>query len=817
LSRAIPRSAQVVIIGGGIAGCALAYHLAALGRRDVVLLERHTLSAGTSWHAAGLVSQLRATHALTRLAAYAHELYPRLEAETGRPTGFRLTGGLTVARTAARMEELERGAAVARAAGVEAEVLDPAAARDRWPLMRVEDLAGALYFPQDGVTHPGDTTLALAEGARRRGVTVCERVPVTGILTRAGAVAGVATPFGTIACEAAVNCAGMWARSVGAMAGVSVPLCAAEHMYMLLALGEPLGASLAALRDPDGCIYFRERDGRLLAGGFGPVSKVWGLPAVPEDFAFGRLPPDEAQCRFFLERARDRVPALAGRDPAEVLNGPESFTPDTRPILGEAPEVRNFFVAAGFNSTGIASAPGAARALAEWMAEGHPTTDLWDLDIRRFSRFQSGARYLSERTVESLGLLYAMHWPFRQPETARGVRRSALHDRLAARGACFGVVAGWERPNWYAPPGVEPRYVYSFGRQNWFPYAAEEHRAVRERVGLFDQSSFAKFLLEGPDAEMVLQRLCANDVGGPPGRVVYTAMLNERGGMECDLTVTRLGAERYLIVTSAACGTHDRHWIAAHCPPAARAALIDITSAYAVLGVMGPASRTLLARCTDADLSTPAFPFGACREIDLARAPVRALRITYVGELGWELYVPVEFAAGVYDALVEAGADLGLAHAGYHAMDSLRCEKGYRAWGTDLTDQVTPFEAGLGFAVRLEKTPSFLGAEALQRRRRAAPLRRLVVFTVDDPEPLLYGEEPVYLDGRLAGRVTSAAYGHTLGRSVGFAWLSGEAGGGAAGPARRGGGFEVAVGLRRYAISLHTRPPYDPHGARVRV
>jgi glycine cleavage system T protein len=811
----VPRSARIVIIGGGIAGCGLAYHLAALGRRDVLLLERRALSSGTSWHAAGLVSQLRATHVLTRLAAYAHELYPRLEIETGMPTGFALTGGLTVARTAARMDELERGAAMARAAGVDAEVLAPRAARDLWPLMRVEDLVGAVYFPKDGVTHPGNTTLALAEGARRRGVTICEGVAVTGIRRHGGVVTGVSTRQGDIACEVAVNCAGIWARAIGAMAGVTVPLCGAEHMYVLLPLAETVAPNLPALRDPDGCIYFRERDGRLLMGGFGPVSKPWGLYEIPDDFAFGRLPPDWGQCRFFLDSARARVPALRAGEIAQLFNGPESFTPDTRVILGEAPELKNFFVAAGFNSTGIASAPGATQALAEWIVEGGPTMDLWDVDIRRFSRFQGNVRYLRDRTVESLGLLYAMHWPFRQPETARSVRRSPFHDRLASRGACFGVVAGWERPNWYAPPGVAPQYAYAFGRQNWFPYAADEHRAVRERVGLFDQSSFAKFLLQGRDAERVLQRLCANDVGGAPGKVVYTSMLNEQGGIECDLTVTRLADDRYFIVTAAAAGTHDGHWIASHCPPEAHAVLTDVTSAFAVLGVMGPLSRTLLARCTDADLSTTAFPFGACREIDVAYAPARALRITYVGELGWELYIPTEFAVGVYDALVEAGADLGLRHAGYHAMDSLRCEKGYRAWGADLTDQVTPLEAGLAFAVKLEKSPAFIGYEALRRQRERAPGRRVVVLTVDDPEPLLFGEEPVYRNGEVVGRVTSAAYGHTLGRSVGFASLA--CVDGVTQPFLSSGTFAVDVASRRVPVSFHLRPPYDPAGARVRA
>ncbi|HYM70110.1 MAG TPA: FAD-dependent oxidoreductase [bacterium] len=814
MSATVPRHARVVIAGGGITGCSLAYHLTELGWRDVVLLERHTLSSGTTWHAAGLVSQLRATQTLTKLAAAAGRLYERLETETGRPTGFRVTGGLTVARTRERMEELKRGVSTARAAGVQAELIGPREAGRLWPLMRTDDLVGAVYFPGDGVTHPGNTALALGEAARRRGAIICEGVKVTGIAERRGAVEAVATDHGEIACDVAVNCGGMWAREIGRLAGATVPLCAAEHMYVLLPLAGPVSPELPALRDPDGLIYFRERDGCLLMGGFGPASRPWGLDGIPEGFAFGRLDTDWAQCRLFLDNARARVPALEAAEPSEIFTGPESFTPDTRFILGEAPELRNFFVAAGFNSTGIASAPGATQALARWIVEGAPPMDLWDVDIRRFSRFQGTARYLRERTVESLGVLYAMHWPFRQPETARPVRRSPFHERLAARGACFGVVAGWERPNWYAPDGVEPAYAYSYNRQNWFPYAAEEHRAVRDSVGLFDQSTFAKFLVQGPAAEAVLQRLCANDVGGPAGRVVYTAMLNERGGIECDLTVTRLADDRYLIVTGAAAGAHDYHWIASHIPPGTPAVITDVTSAFAVLGVMGPGARTLLARCTDADVSDAAAPFASCRDLSIGYAHVWALRITYVGELGWELYIPTEYAVGVYDALLERGT-AGLRHAGYHAMDSLRCEKGYRAWGVDITGRDTPLDAGLGFAVAFDKAPAFIGRDALLAQRARPRTRRLVNLTLDDPAPLLFGEEPIYRNGVLAGRVTSGAYGHTLGRSVGLGYLESEDGVTSAFLAS--GTYAVEVATERVRATIGLRSPYDPAGVRVKA
>jgi 4-methylaminobutanoate oxidase (formaldehyde-forming) len=547
-------------------------------------------------------------------------------------------------------------------------------------------------------------------------------------------------------------------------------------------------------------------------GGFEPVAKPWGMDGFPKDFAFSLLPEDWEHFRVLMEQAIVRIPALETAPVRRHVNGPESFTPDNRYMLGEAPELRNFFVAAGFNSVGIASAAGAGKALAEWIVGGEPSMDLWDVDIRRFMPFQGNAAYLRERTTEVVGLLYAMHWPFRQPATARGVRRSAVHDRLAARGAVFGVVAGWERANWFATDGVEPRYVYTYGRQNWFACAGAEHRAVREAVGLFDQSSLAKFRVQGPDATAVLQRLCANDVDVAPGRIVYTQMLNARGGIECDLTVTRLAEDAYLIVTIAAAATHDADWIRRGIG-AARVTLTDVTSAFAVLGVMGPRSRELLARVTGADLSQAAFPFGTAREIEIGYAMVRATRITYVGELGWELYVPAEFAMNVYEATVAAGEQFGLRHAGYHAMDSLRMEKGYRSWGHDLGGEDTPLEAGLGFAVAFKKD-GFVGREALVRQRDKPLARRLVMFTLADSEPLLLGDEPIYRDGVLVGRITSGAYGHTLGRSVGMGYVT-HADGVDAGFVRAGR-WELEIAMERVPAAAHLEPPYDPTSARVR-
>ena len=808
----VPAHARAVIVGGGIVGCSVAYHLTKLGWRDVVLLERRELSCGTTWHAAGLVGQLRSSHNLTRLASYGAVLYERLEAETGQATGFRRSGSLSVARTAERLIELKRGASMARCFGVDVQVISAGEAGRRWPLMRTDDLAGAVWIPGDGRTNPIDTTLALARGARHGGATILENVTVTGIRYQRGAATGVRTDHGDIACEVVVNCAGMWGREVGRMAGVNVPLHAAEHFYIVTEPMAGVTRDLPVLRDTDGYIYVREEVGGLLMGGFEPAAKPWGMNGIPADFKFALLPEDWEHFRVLMEQACMRIPALETAPVRRHVNGPESFTPDNRYMLGEAPELRNFFVAVGFNSIGIASAAGAGRALAEWIVGGEPAMDLWDVDIRRFMPFQGNARYLRERTREVVGLLYAMHWPFRQPETARGVRRSVLHDRLAARGAVFGVVAGWERANWFATGGAEPRYVHTYGRQNWFAAAAAEHRAVREAVGLFDQSSLAKLLLQGADATAILQRLCANDIDVPVGRIVYTQMLNARGGIECDLTVTRLADDAYRVVTVAAAATHDADWIRRGIANT-RVTLTDVTSASTVLGVMGPRSRDLLARLTGADLSNAAFPFGTVREIELGYATVGATRITYVGELGWELYVPTELAMGVYDDVVAAGEDLGLRHAGYHAMDSLRLEKGYRSWGHDIGSEDTPLEAGLSFAVAFRKG-TFTGREALLRQRDLPLARRLVMFALEDPEPLLLGDEPIWRDGALVGRITSGAYGHTLGRPVGMGYVAHPDGVDTA--FVQAGRWELEIATERFPAAARLEPLYDPTSARVR-
>jgi len=810
----LPTQARAVVIAGGIMGLSTAYHLAGLGWRDVVVLERGAIGCGTTWHAAGLVGQLRTYLSMTQLIRYSTELYASLENDTGQATGWKRCGSMTVARTEARMTQVRRTASLARAFDVEAELITAAEAGARWPIMRTDDLVGGVWLPGDGKANPADVTAALARGARLRGVTIVERAPVTSIRVERGAVKSVRTREGDIACDVVVNCAGLWAREIGRLVGVTVPLHPVEHMYMVTAPMD-LPSDLPVLRDPDGHIYFKEEVGGLVMGGFEPRAKPWLSRDVPEDFIFSLLPEDWEQFDILLKNAIIRVPTLESAKVQQLLVGPESFTPDNHFILGEAPEVRGFFVGAGFNSAGIASAGGAGRALAEWVVNGRPTIDLWPVDIRRFGRFHGNESWLRERVTEAPGVHYLIAWPGREWTTGRGVRCSPLHERLAARRACFGAKMGWERANWFAPEGVSPESVYSFGRQNWFPYVAAEHRAAREAVALFDQSSYAKLLLKGPDAERLLARLCANEVAVPVGRVVYTGMLNERGGYESDLTVTRLAEDTFLIVTGTAQATRDLDWITRHIEESAHAAVVDVTAAWAMLGVMGPRSRELLSRLTNADLSNAAFPFATSREIDLASAVVRATRITYVGELGFELYVPVECAIAVYDAIVSAGRDLGLVHAGYYALESLRMEKAYRAWGRDVTPDDTPFEAGLDFAVRLERATPFLGREALMAQREHGVRKKLVIFTLDDPDALPLGDEPILRDGAPVGVTTSAAFGHTLGRAVTMGYVK-QADGIVDRAWIDAGRYAIEIAGVRAPATVHHRPPYDPTGARVR-
>ena len=808
----IPNHAQAVIIGGGIIGCSVAYHLTKRGVSDVVLLERRQLTCGTTWHAAGLVAQLRATQNLTRLAQYTTHLYESLEAETGQATGYQQRGSLSIATTVERFEELKRGASMAKCFGLEVDVITPDQAQQMWPLMNIEDVVGAVHLPKDGQTNPIDTTLALAKGAKMGGARIFEGVTVTGVEIRNGCAVGVYTDVGYISADVVINCGGMWARDVGAMAGVDVPLHAAEHFYIVTEPMQGMTAQTPVLRDLDGCAYFKEDAGKLLLGCFEPVAKPWGMEGIPEDFCFDQLPDDWDHFEPILEMALKRVPTLSDAGIQLFFNGPESFTPDDRYHLGEAPNLKNFFVAAGFNSIGIQSAGGAGKVLADWVVDGHPPMDLWDVDLRRTLPFQNTASYLHDRTREGLGLLFAMHWPFSQFETARHVRHSPLHQRLAQKNACFGELAGWERPNWYAPEGTSPRYEYSYGKQNWFDYSAAEHRAVREDVALFDQSSFTKFLVKGADAERVLNYISANDVAVLPGRIVYTQWLNERGGIEADLTVTRLTEHAFLVVSTPATQTRDLSWLERHIPEEAHISVTDMTSAFAVIGLMGPESRALLESVTREDFSNNAFPFGASREVEIGYSKVIASRVTYVGELGWELYVPTEFALAVYDRLIEARPDI--THAGFHAMNSLRLEKGYRHWGHDITDEETPLEAGLGFAIAWDKVGGFIGREALLRQRNNGLSKRLVQFSLLDSHAMLYHNEPIWRDSKQVGYLTSGMFGHTLESAVGMGYVNQPTG--ATPEYVLEGTYEIEVAGVRYPVRASLAPLYDPKSLRVK-
>lgn len=813
MSKPIPRHARVVIVGGGVVGCSVAYHLTKLGWRDVVLLERNQLTSGTTWHAAGLVGQLRATMNLTKLAQYTTDLYAGLEAETGQATGFKQRGSISVATNTERFEELKRGASMAKTFGLEVHDLSAAEINRYWPLLNVDDVVGGVFLPKDGQTNPIDTTMALAKGARNGGAQIFEQVSVTGLKVKDGRAVGVTLAEGEIDAEYVVLTTGMWSRQLAAGAGVSLPLQACEHFYIVTEDFPGLTPDLPVLRDPDHCAYFKEDAGKLLLGAFEPNAKPWALDGVPEDFAFGELPEDLDHFMPILEAAIRRIPALENVGIRKFFNGPESFTPDVRYMLGETPELQRLFVACGFNSIGIQSAGGAGKVLAEWIVGGHAPIDLWDVDVKRLEPFQANRAYLAERATESLGLLYAMHWPYFQYQTARGARTSPLHERLADRGACFGEAAGWERANWFAPKGIEPKYEYSYGRQNWFEHSAAEHTAVRETVGLFDLSSFAKFRVEGRDAEAVLQTICANDVAVAPGGIVYTQWLNERGGIEADLTITRLSETAFMVVTAAATRRRDFHWVTSHIPADAHAIATDVTSGEAVLAVMGPNARALLSEVANADLSNEAFQFGTAREIELGFARVRAARITYVGELGWELYVPTEFARGVFDRIVGAGEGHGLKLAGYHALNSLRMEKGYRHWGHDIGDEDTPLEAGLGFAVKLDGGLSFLGRDALQRQRDEGVRRHLLQFSLEDASPLLYHNEPIWRDGAIVGRTTSGSYGHTLGRAVALGYVTAQA------PCKAtdltAGSYEIEVAGTRFAATASAKPLYDPKRLKI--
>ncbi|HEX9515103.1 MAG TPA: FAD-dependent oxidoreductase [Streptosporangiaceae bacterium] len=814
----LPQGAQVVIVGGGAVGCSVAYHLAKLGWTDVVLLEQGQLSCGTTWHAAGVVGQLRTHPSLTRLMLYSSQLYAGLEAEVGLGTGWNQCGALWVAASADRMVQLRRTVDLARAQGLEAHEISAAEAGAMWPLMRTEDLVGAVWLPNDAKANPADLTQALARGARKLGVRIFERTKATGFSIDRGRVTSVGTARGDIECQYAVNCGGQWAKAIAEQVGVTVPLQPAEHYYIVTDAIEGLDRMAATLRDPDGYTYFKEEVRGLLMGGFEPDAKPWvASDEIPEPFEFQLLPEDWNQFDILMRNAVHRVPVMENTGVKKFYNGPESFTPDHNFIMGLAPELDNYFVLAGFNSSGIAFSGGAGNALAQWIVAGEPDLDLGPVDIRRFAPMQGNKRWLRGRVQEIVGLHFAMAWPNREPESARGIRRSPVHHILDARGACFGTKMGWERANWFAPPGIKPVVEYGWGRQNWFGHSAAEHLAARTEVAIFDQTSFAKIAVKGSDAEAALQYLCSNDVAVAPGRTVYTALLNDRGGYEADVTVTRIRWNEYLLVTSSAQGVHDLDLLRRGAPAGLSVEFFDVTSAYAVLSVMGPQSRALLSRLSGDDFSATAFGFGTSREVDLGGLTVRATRLTYVGELGWELYVPSEVAVAAFERLTDPANSITPRLAGYYAIESLRLEKGYRAFGRELGPDTSPVEAGLSFTCKLGTHIPFRGREAVERQKAAGVARRLVSLVVSDPAAYAWGGELMLRDGEPAGFASSAAFGHTVGRAVLLGYVERRDGGKADRDWLSQGRYQVAIGGERYDATVSLQPPYDPSGARIRA
>ncbi|SMY08201.1 GcvT family protein [Flavimaricola marinus] len=812
----VPAKARVVIIGGGIIGCSVAYHLTKLGWTDVVLLERKALTSGTTWHAAGLIAQLRSSANTTRLAKYSQELYGGLEAETGLATGFRRVGSITVALTDERLEEIRRTAAMARAFGVEVDEISTAEVGQRYGHLNLDGVTGGVYLPKDGQGDPGNIALALAKGARQRGAQIFERVAVTSVKREADRVTGVDWQAengeaGHIACDMIVNCAGMWGRAVGQMAGVNVPLQACEHFYIV---SEPVAGleQLPVLRVPDECAYYKVDAGKMMLGAFEPVSKPWGMAGIPEGFEFDQLPEDFDHFEPILEAAVNRMPMLAEAGIHTFFNGPESFTPDNAYHLGLSPDASNVWVAAGFNSIGIQSAGGAGMALAEWMDTGEKPFDLGDVDIARMQPFQGNRRYLQERATEALGLLYADHFPYRQKATARGVRRSPFHAHLVERGAVFGELAGWERANWFAREGQPKEYVYSWKRQNFFDNVAAEVAAVRTGVGLYDMSSFGKIRVEGRDAEAFLNRVCGAQMSVPVGKIVYTQFLNARAGIEADVTVTRLSETAYLVVTPAATRLADETWMRRHLGDAA-VVITDVTAGEGVLAVMGPRAREVLQAVSPADFSNAVNPFGTAQTVELGLGLARVHRVSYVGELGWEVYVSSDMAAHAFETIWEAGQGMGLTLCGMHMMDCARSEKGFRHFGHDITCEDHVLEAGLGFALGKDK-PDYIGRDAVLAKREAGLDRRLVQFMLTDPEPLLYHNEPILRDGRIVGHLTSGAYGHHLGGAVGLGYVPCK---GESVAEVLASEYQIDVAGVRVPAKASMKPLYDPASERVRM
>lgn len=812
---ALPSHAQIVVIGGGIIGCSTAYHLARDHKADVILLEQGKLTSGSTWHAAGLVGQLRSSASITRVLKYSVDLYKGLEAETGLATGWKMTGCLRLATNQDRWTEYKRLATTAKSFGMDMQLVSPQEVKRMWPLMETSDLVGASWLPTDGQASPSDITQSLAKGARMHGAKLFENVRVTGFEMKDGRILKVKTDQGDIACDKVVNCAGQWARQVGAMAGINVPLQPVKHQYIITEKVPGLSTDAPTIRDPDRRTYFKEEVGGLVMGGYEPNPQGWTTGDVPNDWEFRLFDDDYDHFEQHMTQAIARVPALETVGVKQMINGPESFTPDGNFILGAAPECSNMFVGAGFNAFGIASGGGAGWVLAQWAVDGEAPLDLWVVDIRRFSNLHRDRQWVSDRTLEAYGKHYTIGFPHEEYESGRPYIVSPLYERLKRHGAVFGSKLGWERPNWFAPQGMEAKDIYSMGRQNWFAPVGDEHEHVRKAVGIFDQSSFAKYEMTGRDAQQALDFICANDVSKPAGRLTYTQLLNTRGGIEADLTVARLADDKFYIVTGTGFRTHDLAWISDHIPAGLDARLVDVTEEFGTLSLMGPKARQVLEAVTDTDVSNAAFPFGHVREITIAGTTVRALRVTYVGELGWELHVPIAATGEVFDALMAAGQAHGIRPVGYRALESLRLEKGYRAWGSDITPNDTPFEAGLGWAVKLRKNTDFLGRKALEKLAGAALTKRLAGFTVDDKDVVLVGRETILRNGEPVGYLTSGGYGYSLGKNIGYGYVRNAAG--VSDDFLKSGEYELVVAMEKVPAKIHLEPMFDPTAARVKA
>ena len=769
----LPSHAEIVIVGGGIAGCSTAYHLAKLGKRDILLLEQGKLTCGTTWHAAGLVGQMRPNRNMTRMSKYGIELYSTLEAETGLATGWKQCGSVNVARTPERMKVLRKQVALAKSFGVDVEEISPQQAGEHFPVMRTDDLQGAIWIPGDGKANPADLAMSLAKGARNGGVRIVEGMEVMGVIIERGRAVGVRTAQGDVRCEVVVNCGGQWARQFGRLAGVNVPLYPAEHFYVVTGKIDGVHPMLPVMRDPDGFIYYKEEVGGLVMGGFEPKAKPWKVDPIPSTFQFELLGEDWDQFEILMTNAIHRTPCLETAEIKMLLNGPESFTPDGNFILGEAPELRNYFVCAGFNSAGIANSGGAGRLIAEWIIGGEASSDLWDVDIRRFGGFTGNRKALSDRTAETLGLHYAMRWPRQELDTVRPLRTSPLYDLLAAKNAEFGSKNGWERANYFKPTGFA-RPEFGLGKPGWLPWMIEEQRATRDAVALYDQTSFSKLLMQGRDALVVLQRLCANEIDVPVNKMVYTAMLNARGGFESDLTIVRIAEQKFLIITGSAQTVRDADWIERNIAQDEHAVLTDVTAQYSVLSVMGPKARELLARVSPDDLSPEALGFSWTKEIDVGFARVRAARMSYVGGPGFELYVPTEMTRHVYLALMEAGGGLGLRDAGYYALDALRIEQGRRAWGAELGPDETPWEAGLSYAVKLDKISEFIGKSALLNSQGHPLRKKLLTLVFGSANAYAWGGEAIVLNGETVGEISSVGWSPLANACVGLGYVRGD-------------------------------------------